>query len=56
MSASLPIATLVVIGVVITFLGLFAAGDILFVGLGVATVVAAGVLAVVADRASRSRP
>ena len=50
MHSTAPIATLLVLGVVITVLGLFAAGEIVVVALGLAAVFSAAVLGVVADR------
>jgi hypothetical protein len=48
MHSTAPIASLLVLGVVITVLGLFAAGEIAVVGLGLA----AAVLGVIADRSA----
>jgi len=50
MHSTAPIVTLLALGVVVAVLGLFAAGEIVVVALGLATVFAAAVLGVVADR------
>jgi len=49
-----PILALVVVGVLLVALGLFAAGSIELIGLGVAAIFGAGVLGVVADRGRRA--
>lgn len=52
MSSTAPITVLVILGVLIAVLGLFVAGNIVMVSLGLVTVLAAGILSVVAGRAS----
>jgi hypothetical protein len=51
MDRTTPIVTLTVLGALIVILGLFAAGDIVVVAMGLAAVFAAAVLATLADRA-----
>lgn len=50
MTLSLPVMTLTAIGVVLVVLGLFAAGSIELVGLGILAVAIAGVLEVAGSR------
>ena len=50
MQSSAPITVLVVLGVLITILGLFAAGELALVALGLTAVLAAGLLGVAVDR------
>jgi hypothetical protein len=52
MHSTAPIISLLVLGVVIAVLGLFAAGEIVVVALGLAAVFAAAVLGVIADRSA----
>jgi hypothetical protein len=52
MHSTAPIVSLLVLGVVIAVLGLFAAGEIVVVALGLAAVFAAAVLGVIADRSA----
>jgi Flp pilus assembly protein protease CpaA len=54
MNASLPVLLLSGAGIVITILGLFAAGEILIVAVGLSSVFAGGVLHI-AELAIRSR-
>jgi hypothetical protein len=49
---SVPVAVLTVIGTVLAFLGLFAAGSLSLIALGVGAVVVAGVLDVALRRAA----
>lgn len=49
MSSSLPISILAILGLLISLLGLFAAGELVMVALGLAAVFGAGVLGI-ADR------
>jgi hypothetical protein len=49
-ASSAPIAALVVAGVVIVFLGLFAAGSVELIALGIAALAVAGALGVAVDR------
>ena len=49
---SVPVAVLTIVGTVLAFLGLFAAGNLPLIALGVGAVVAAGVLDVAARRAA----
>ena len=51
--ASLPVVTLTVLGAVLAVLGLFAAGDISVVALGLGAIAAAGVIAVVEKAVDR---
>jgi hypothetical protein len=51
MSPATPIYFLVLLGSIIAVLGLFAAGSLVMVGLGLLAVFGAGVLAVAAKRA-----
>lgn len=44
MTTSLPVATLVVLGALVTVLGLFAAGSIVVAGVGLLAIAVAGVL------------
>lgn len=53
MSTSAPVATLVILGAVITVLGLFAAGNIAVIALGLAAILAAGLLEVATARIAR---
>jgi hypothetical protein len=50
MSSSLPVVVLVLIGIVLVGLGMFAAGSIELTALGVASVAFAGVLQVLSER------
>jgi hypothetical protein len=50
MNASLPVVVLTVLGAVIAVLGLFAAGDIVLVIVGLAAVAVAGLLYVMGNR------
>ncbi len=50
MHTNFAAGTLILLGVLITVLGLFAAGDMLIVGVGLAAVLAGGVLGAVAAR------
>lgn len=50
MYANFPGGTLIVLGVLITVLGLFAAGEMIIVVVGLAAVLAGGVLGAVAAR------
>jgi hypothetical protein len=50
MSSSLPISILAILGLLISLLGLFAAGELVMVALGLAAVFGAGVLGVIANR------
>jgi hypothetical protein len=50
MSTSLPVAALVVLGSMITILGLFAAGSIVVAAVGLVAIAVAGALDVVARR------
>lgn len=50
MHSTAPILSLLVLGVAVAVLGLFAAGEILVIALGLMTVFSAAVLGVVADR------
>ena len=50
MNASLPVIALTVLGVLIAVLGLFAAGDIALVALGLGALVGAGILSAVERR------
>jgi hypothetical protein len=52
MSTSLPVATLVFLGTLVTVLGLFAAGSIVVAAVGLVAIAVAGVLDVVARRAA----
>ena len=52
MSISLPVAALSILGILITVLGLFAAGDIAVVALGLLALFGAGLLDVAARRRS----
>jgi hypothetical protein len=47
---TLPVAVLVSLGTIIAVLGLFAAGDITVIAVGLVAIVAAGALEVVAER------
>lgn len=55
----MPVVTLTILGVLICVLGLFAAGDLVIAGVGLAAVATAGILEVVsqisADRAAGAR-
>ena len=53
MSKSPPVAILAVLGAVIPVLGLFVAGNIVMVAVGLVAVFGAGLLDVVATRAAR---
>ena len=53
MSKSPPVAILAVLGAVIAILGLFVAGNIVMVAVGLVAVFGAGLLDVVATRAAR---
>lgn len=48
--AQLPIAALTILGVLVTLLGLFAAGEVAVVAVGLGAIAVAGVLAVAAER------
>ena len=50
MTSSLPVYALTFLGIVIALLGLFAAGNILVVVVGLASIAAAGVLQVMGGR------
>ena len=50
MSASLPVLSLTVLGILVALLGLFAAGSIMIVVVGLAAIGAAGVLEVMGRR------
>ncbi len=50
MSTSLPVAALVVLGTLITVLGLFAAGSIVVAAVGLVAIAVGGLLDVVARR------
>ena len=52
MQTTIPVGVLVLLGVVLVMLGLFAAGNIALVGLGVASVAFAGLLQVLGARRS----
>ncbi len=52
MSHTVPIAILTILGAVVAVLGLFAAGDIVVVVIGLAAVLAAAVLGVIAERST----
>jgi hypothetical protein len=54
MSTSIPVATLVILGALIAILGLFVAGNIVMVGVGLVAVFGAGLLEVTASRLGRS--
>lgn len=49
-SASIPVVTLTVLGAVIAVLGLFAAGELALVIVGLAAVAVAGVIQVIGNR------
>jgi hypothetical protein len=49
-NASAPVAVLTIMGAVVAFLGLFAAGNIVVVAVGIAAVFAAGLIAVLDGR------
>lgn len=51
-SSSLPVAALVIVGVVLVFVGIFLAGSMELIGLGVAALIAAGLIGAIADRRS----
>jgi hypothetical protein len=53
MAKSTPVAILAVLGAVIAVLGLFVAGNVVMVGLGLVAVFGAGLLDVLAIRAAR---
>jgi hypothetical protein len=53
MSTSAPVATLVILGAVIAVLGLFAAGNIVIIVVGLVAVFAAGLLQVAEARSLR---
>lgn len=55
MSSTAPITALLALGVLVTVLGLFAAGEMVVVSVGLAAVFAAAVLGVIADRTA-ARP
>lgn len=50
MKSSLPVLMLTMLGTVITVLGLFVAGNMVVVGIGLAAIFGAGVLAVLEGR------
>lgn len=52
MSSTAPVTVLVILGVLIAVLGLFVAGNIVMVALGLVAVLAAGLLGVAAGRTS----
>lgn len=52
MTHTAPIAILTILGALIAVLGLFAAGDIVVVTIGLVAVLAAAVLGVVAERST----
>ena len=54
MSTSTPVAILVVLGAIIAVLGLFVAGNIVMVAIGLVAVFGAGLLDVLAIRAARA--
>ncbi len=45
---------LVAVGIILVFLGILAGGNVAIIGLGVAAMFGAGVLAVIADRGPRT--
>jgi hypothetical protein len=49
-SVSIPSIALVISGILLVFLGLFAAGELIVVGLGIVALIAAGLLEVMAVR------
>ncbi len=50
MSTSMPITALTVLGILITILGLFAAGNIWVAGVGLVAIAFAGILSVMGGR------
>lgn len=55
MSSTAPILSLLALGVLVAVLGLFAAGDLVVISVGLTAVFAAAVLGVIADRTA-ARP
>lgn len=53
MATSAPVAALIFIGVILTFLGVFAAGSLPLISIGVAAVFGAGLIAVLGEVAAR---
>lgn len=51
---SVPVASLTMLGILVSVLGLFVAGNVALLGIGLAAIVAAGVLEVVGGRTGQA--
>lgn len=51
---SIPVAALTVFGILVSVLGLFVAGNVALLAIGLVTILAAGILEVIGGRAGRA--